>query len=268
MKVGLNTYGFIYRESVLETIPRLAATAGVKSFEILASPGHCFPRTPRERKELAAVIKSAGVEVSALNLRALDQNLVSDYADAQAMALGHYRLMVNAAAAAGIPFIVVVPGRSSSVLANQPSVLVDRFVKVIRELNALALDEGVGILLENVPFGFLGDTASLTAMVKTLGEPNINIVLDVANAAYVGEDYRQAYSQASRYVRMVHLSNTTMNKLSHNPFNAGVISMRDALGFFRDQTGVDYLNVEVVGSEREIVSDFGVAQEYSMPKGI
>ncbi|MGB3833195.1 MAG: sugar phosphate isomerase/epimerase [Mesorhizobium sp.] len=260
MKVGLNTYGYTYRESVLDTIPRLARTAGVDNFEILASPGHCWPRSAAERRELAAVINGEGVEVSALNLRASDHNLVSDYSDAQALALSHYRMLATAAAAARIPYIVVVPGRTSSILSETFPILRDRFIKVIRDLNAQARDEGVGILLENVPLGFLGDTDSLVRMVEELGEPNINIVLDAANAAFLGEDFRRSYERAADFVRMVHLSNTTTNKLKHNVFDAGTAPITDILRFICQYGRVEYVNVEVVGDESEIISNFRMAR--------
>ena len=260
MRVGLNTYGYMYRETALELIPRLATKAAVRRFEILVTQGHCWPATADQRKELAAVIAGEGVEVSALNLRATDQNLVSDYPEAQALALSHYKMMIDAAAAASIPYIVVVPGRTSPVLSPPAPVLRNRFAKAIVELNSRACDEGVGLLLENVPYGFLSDTASLVSMVKELDQSNINIVLDVANAGFIGEDFRVIYAEAADFVRMIHLSNTTTNRLGHNLFNAGILPMNDILRFVKESGRMNYVNVEVVGDDDEIIADFKTAE--------
>lgn len=260
MEVGLNTYGYTYQETAIELIPRLARTAAIRCFEILVSPSHCWPDTTERRKNLAAVIDGEGAKVSALNLRATDHNLISDYREAQELALGHYRMMIKAAATASVPYVVIVPGRTSPVLAPALPVLRDRFAAAIRELNRQARDEGVGILLENVPYGFLVDTASLVSMVRELDEPNINLVLDVANAAYIGEDIQVTYDQAADFVCMIHLSNTTTNRLCHNLLKAGVVPVMEVLRFLKERARVEYVNVEVVGTDPEMIEDFKTAE--------
>ena len=63
----------------------------------------------------------------------------------------------------------------------------------------------------------------LVGIVKEVGNDNLKIVYDVANAAYIGEDPVACLLSAHSTIGLVHISDTGLEEWGHDPIGTGVV---------------------------------------------
>ena len=82
---------------------------------------------------------------------------------------------------------------------------------------------GVRLLLENTPYCFRPTMDELVGVVNEVGNDNLKIVYDVANAAFIGENPVASVLSAHSKIGLLHISDTGLSEWGHDPIGTGVI---------------------------------------------
>jgi sugar phosphate isomerase/epimerase len=82
---------------------------------------------------------------------------------------------------------------------------------------------GVRLLLENTPYCFRPTMDELLGVVNEVGNDNLKIVYDVANAAFIREDPVACVLSAHSIIGLLHVSDTGLSEWGHDPIGTGVI---------------------------------------------
>jgi L-ribulose-5-phosphate 3-epimerase len=90
----------------------------------------------------------------------------------------------------------------------------DRILPLARRL-------GVKIALENLPISFLPTASGMMAALDRYGDDGLEIVYDVANAFFVGEDPSVGLRKVNQRLRLIHVSDTTRESYRHDPVGEG-----------------------------------------------
>lgn len=220
----VNTYSYVWRYAALECIDHLA-DAGFTRFELLVNPPHLWPAALdlAQRGAVAALLARRGLRVVSLNPPSLDLNLVSPAAEMRRYTLNHYRDVIELAGEWGVPFVIVVPGKTHPLLPAPAAQVQGWFREAIDELLMQADAANVDLLLENLPMAFLPRAQDLVDAVEAVGAARLGIVYDVANGFFAGEHPAEGILAARAHMRLVHLSDTGTQRWEHGPVGSGAV---------------------------------------------
>jgi L-ribulose-5-phosphate 3-epimerase len=237
VKIGVNTYGYIWSTPMAECVRRLH-DLGYDDFEVVINPPHCplDESNPQSRRRLASALQAEGIALRSLNLPSLDTNLASPMARMRAYSVEVFRSTIDLASDLGIARLVTVPGRMNPLL---PPSMAQREGWMRESLDALipyAEDRGVGLALENVPFASFPDAKSLGAFVRSIRSPVLSVCYDAANAHFIGESPAQGLTLLRDLVTIVHLSDTTRSAWRHDEVGRGDVPFAPTLAAL-DQIG-------------------------------
>jgi len=222
--VGIHTYSYIWKLSARDTLAHLA-DRGYRLVELLVNRPHLWPEEldTGERRAVAALLAARGVRVEVLNPPSLDLNLVSPSPEMRAMTRAHYRRVIELAADWGVPWVLVVPGKTHPLLPAPSDLVWGWFEEAIAELDRLAEDKGLGIILENIPMAFLPTANSLMRAIDRLGSDRLGICYDAANAVFAREAPDAGLRRVASRLKVLHLSDTGLARWDHATIGTGVV---------------------------------------------
>jgi L-ribulose-5-phosphate 3-epimerase len=131
--------------------------------------------------------------------------------------------MIQLAGDLGAERVLLGPGKANPLYAPPQEQLVDRFFAALDVLCPLARNAGTSLAVENIPICFAPDADSLMKLLDEYGNDEINIVYDVANGFFIGEDIIASLRRVSSRLRLVHLSDTHRSTWRHDAVGLGSV---------------------------------------------
>lgn len=220
-RVGMSTFGFIYRASLEESL-EFIAEAGYTDVEIAPIPPHMLTTTitDSDLKKLRARLDALGLRVVSIN--PAEMNLISPNTELRELCLRQYRAAARVLAELGGEVVMVVPGRQNGLIPMPEPQALDLFRQQLESLLEEAEALGVDLALETTPFGFLGSAASLAEVVDEFDNPRLGIAVDVANIL-PRESITDAIKTAGRRLKMAQFSDTWHDRWAHTAIGRGDI---------------------------------------------
>lgn len=210
-------------------LPRLleeVASAGHESVEILATPPHVDLENPGAAvDELRPVLTQTGLRVSSVVASGVDVNLASTQLGMRRWSCEQFLSTVRIASALGADYVIVHPGRRHPLRPPPMDSLLGWVLEGLETVLKVAKQEGVQVLLENVPTGLL-DTAGECADVARALQGRVGLCYDVANGFMV-EDVPRALRSLGEELRLVHVSDTRRTQWLHDPLGTADVPWPD-----------------------------------------
>lgn len=233
--VGIHTYAYIWKLSAHDTLAHLA-DQGYRLVELLVNRPHLWPEEldAGERRAVAKLLTGRGLQVEVLNPPSLDLNLVSPSPQMRAMTRAHYRRVIELAADWGVPWVLVVPGKTHPLLPAPADLVWGWFEEAVTELDRLAEDNGLGIVLENIPMAFLPTADSLMQAIDRLGNDRLGICYDAANATFAREAPGEGLKRVASRLKVLHLSDTGLEKWDHAAIGTGTVRFDEVAAALRE----------------------------------
>lgn len=233
--VGIHTYSYIWKLSARDTLAHLA-DRGYRLVELLVNRPHLWPEElgTAERRAVAKLLAERDLRVEVLNPPSLDLNLVSPSPEMRAMTRAHYRKVIELAADWGVPWVLVVPGKTHPLLPAPSDLVWGWFEEALAELDRLAEDKGLGIVLENIPMAFIPTADGLMKAIDRLGNDRLGVCYDAANATFIGEAPGEGLKRVAPRVKVVHLSDTRLDKWDHSTIGSGVVRFDEVAAAMRE----------------------------------
>jgi len=202
---------------------------GFREFEILAIQPHFWASyfSLEERRDIPKVLANNGLNVTSVNIPGIDNNIVSGTREMREFTNKVLSDLVDICGDWQIPYCIFVPGRTMPLLPNPKEQLMEWFVEGITALAQRASDQGVTILIENVPNTWIPRAANIMEAIDAVGRNDIGVVYDVANAPFAGEDPCEGVKIVKDRLKLVHLSDTHKNTWRHDPIGMGEIAFAD-----------------------------------------
>lgn len=225
---GVNTYSYIFSHTARDAIDHLARR-GYSTFELMLFPGHLWPPEldAGARRALRAHLAAAEARVLTLNIPSIDINLAAASREMRDYSLSMLRNAVILAGDLGIPGVLFGPGKPNPLFPMPRERMTGYFFAALDELAPVAEKCGTRILVENIPIAFLPDADNLMSALDRYGNPDIEVVYDVANAVYHREDPLAGLRRVQSRLRLVHVSDTGLDAYRHDPVGHGVVPFRD-----------------------------------------
>lgn len=235
-----SSYSYLWRSDLAEAISDIAE-AGFPQVELMAALPHIdlYGRADELAREIRAASTRTGLGIAGLNPPGLDVNIGSPDRSMRDWSVDTYVDIGRLAAEVGARYLVVHPGKRH-VLVPAPANLAREWVAtaVTSIADALA-PTGVRVLFENTPTGLLDTAAECAELVREIGTDKLGSVYDVANGFMV-EDPAAGLRTVAEYAEIIHLSDTTAARWSHDPIGTGevdfaaVAAAAKAVGFEGD----------------------------------
>jgi L-ribulose-5-phosphate 3-epimerase len=221
-EIAINTYGYIWSTPAADCVRRLAAL-GYRRFELVIHPPH-LPLdgfSAAARRELRSAIEGAGARVDALNLPSLDHNLASAHARVRNASVAMFVDAIDLAADLGAEWLITIPGRMNALFPPSAADRAKWMTESVAALLPRAEARGVGLAIENVPFGAFPDAASLGDFARGFDSKAIGVCYDAANAHFIGESPADGVHRLSDLIRVAHLSDTGRDVWRHDRIGVG-----------------------------------------------
>ena len=116
--------------------------------------------------------------------------------------------------------------------------LTEWFISGMNKIADRATDQGVTMLIENVPNTWLPRAENVMEALDALGRDDVGSIYDVANAPFAGEDPCAGIKIVKERLKLVHLSDTPNNSWKHDPVGMGDIQFGE-LKMVLDEIGYD-----------------------------
>jgi sugar phosphate isomerase/epimerase len=223
MKIGINTYPFLWTASVKEAFQKVKQL-GFQEIEILTSPPF-FPLSDQDMmkpKEFNLLVEQAGVRIHSLNIPGQDINLASPFEEMRQFTVNQYRKLIDFAQATNTPYIVMPPGRLHPLLPPDFEWVWKITKPHLEELVEYAEKKGVSLLIENIPSLFLQSAEQIHWVTEEVKSDQFGVIYDVANGFMVENPVEGIYKLKDK-IKLVHLSDTTKEKWSHNVIGNGSV---------------------------------------------
>ncbi len=218
---AVNTYSYIFDWPAADCIRHLAGQ-GYTGVELMMYPGHLWPDLDAPgRRALRRVAEQCGVRIISLNMPNVDLNVAGAAREMREYSLGLVAQFVRLAGELGAPGIVIGPGKANPLFPAPRALLLGHFHRALDRLAPIAEAGGTRLLLENMPFAFLPDAASMMQALADHGNDRIGVIYDVANGHFIGEDPRDGLRQVRDRLALVHFSDTYRSVYKHDPVGTG-----------------------------------------------
>jgi sugar phosphate isomerase/epimerase len=220
----MTTFGYLYRvplEQSLESIAR----AGYNTVEIVPAPPHIalegFDRS--RRKSLTKLLRD--LQLSCVSITPIELNLISTNPDLRRAAIQQYRRSIGLAHDLGASIVVVVAGRQNPLVPMPRADALKMAAEQIFVIIDGAREFGITLAVETVPFGLTETAADVIALVKTIGDKQLAVALDVANM--LGKDETStAVEKAASHLCLAHLSDSWRARWAHTSVGRGEVDVR------------------------------------------
>ncbi|KJS81166.1 MAG: hypothetical protein JM58_17610 [Peptococcaceae bacterium BICA1-8] len=252
MKIGINTYSFLWTET-LESSVRTLAEYGIKSIEFLVSPPHFYlsDYKPGMYSRINKIMEANRMETLTMNIPGLDINMASPYPEMRKMTVDLYKKTIDIGLELNCKMLLVAPGKRHPLLPPD----FDYVYQLARDsvLRVLDYASKTNIILgiETLPSLFLEKTSDLKKFVDDIGSDQVKICFDAANV-FMQEDPAQAIYEVKDKLCLVHVSDTRKTRWEHNVIGTGEV---DFTAFGNALKNIGY-NGDVV---LEVINDKGIA---------
>jgi sugar phosphate isomerase/epimerase len=120
-------------------------------------------------------------------------------------------------------YVVISPGMGRPLHPPPTTWLLDWLRAGLSELVEHADKRNVELLLENIPFAFLPKADALMAAIEEFPANRVGVVYDVANGVFAREGPLEGLTRVAPRLRLVHLSDTPLDKWEHASVGRGVV---------------------------------------------
>jgi len=258
----ITTFPYLWASTAIDAIGELVRH-GYSAFEVPISSPHCWPNemSAAMRSDATNRLQDYGATVPSLNAGGYDLNLASPAANVRRKSIDHLRDVIDLAVEWGAGDIVISPGTRRPMISPPLSQTFGWMYESLGTLLPLAEQAGVRLLLENTPYCFRPTIDEMAEVVKEVRNDNLQIVYDVANAAYIGEDPVAGLLSHHSTIALLHISDTGREEWGHDPIGTGVINF-EGLGKAVEATGkTDNLVLEIIREKDPLVEiDRGIRE--------
>jgi sugar phosphate isomerase/epimerase len=243
----INTFSYLWTSTAVDAITELVRS-GYSVFEVPVSSPHCWPDEMSSiiRSETKKRLQDHGARVRSLNAGGYDINLASPGANMRRKSTEHIKDVIDLAFYWGVVDVVISPGTRRPMISPPIPRTLGWLYESLAVLLQHAEQAGVRLLLENTPYCFRPTMDELTGVVNEIGNDNLKIVYDVANAAFIGEDPVASVLSGHSTIGLLHISDTGLAEWGHDPIGTGVINF-EALGKALETTcNMDNIVLEII----------------------
>jgi sugar phosphate isomerase/epimerase len=208
---------------------RHLADQGYPGFELMMYPGHLWPSEAdaATKRDIVQACEQNRTRIVSFNMPNIDLNIVGASPQMREYSLGLLSQFITLAGELGAPAIVIGPGKANPLFSPGHEFLVGHFYKALDHLYPIAKKSGVRLLVENMPFAFLPDAATLMKTLDEYGNDDIGIIYDVANGHFIGEDPREGLRTLQKRLGLVHFSDTGRSVYRHDTVGLGDVPFAD-----------------------------------------
>ncbi len=224
--IAVSTYTYLWRTDIKAALADVAR-AGFSDVELLAAPPHvdAGERPWAVADRIAKAAGCAGVQVNSVVPSGVDVNLASPDSSMRRWSVRYFGTIGRLAADIGARWLIIHPGRRHP-LRPAPY---DQYRQWVLDGIRVLLDDlsgvDIGVLFENTPTGILDAGTECAGLVGEIGPDRIGVCYDIANGHMV-EDVHAGLAAVGRYLRLVHLSDTTRASWAHDPIGSGEIDFQ------------------------------------------
>ncbi|MGH3169406.1 MAG: sugar phosphate isomerase/epimerase family protein [Trebonia sp.] len=226
----INTFSYIWKQTAVDAMCDLAS-GGYRVFEVPVSSPHCWPdeMSRQSRMDGKKRLDDCGATVRSLNAGGYDINLASPAANMRRKSIKHIKDVIGLAVDWGVADVVISPGTRRPMISPSLPQTLGWMYESLGILMPTAEQAGVRLLLENTPYCFRPTIGEMMEIVDEVGSPRLQIVYDVANAAFIREDPVAALLSHHAATALIHVSDTGLEIWGHDPIGTGVVDF-EALG--------------------------------------
>jgi sugar phosphate isomerase/epimerase len=230
------------------------ASHGIVHLELMAYPGHLWPSEldAAARRRLRDQISALGLRLMTLNMPSMDINFAAASAEMRRYTVELLSRLVELAGDLGASHVLIAPGKANPLFPPPYEQLVERFYDALDVLHPLSLNVGTGLLVENVPICFAPDAKGLMHLLDGYGQSGINIVYDVANAYFIGEDLGDGLRTVRDRLRLLHLSDTGRGQWRHDPVGDGAIAFESLPSILHEIGYTDVPVLEIISANADV----------------
>lgn len=253
LRLGGSTFPFMWQESALASMRRLKRL-GLGEVDVLLAPGHLWPGPDGESaiNEIKRAMDGEGLAVDSLSLPALDFNLASCLPEVRSLTIESYRKAIVLSAELGGRGIGVVPGRVSLLLPPDQQASMGWLGDSLAILAGFAGQHDICLFVETHPHTPLPRCDQLASFLDGLGNDELKIAYDIANARFIGEDYIEMIMRHCDRIGQIHLSDATRTRWTHDGLGRGdvdVAATADAI----DRSGFSGVTIlEIITKDVEV----------------
>ena len=236
--IGANTFSYVYTHTMPESLRALAAL-GFAEFEILVAQPHFWATdlSAAERRDMPKKLVDEGLHITSVNIPGIDNNIVSSTREMRAFTVQVISDLVDLCGDWKIGYCILVPGRTMGLWPVPKDQLTEWFIDGMTKLADRASDQGVTMLVENVPNTWIPRAGDVMTALDALGRDDVGVIYDCANAPFAGEDPLAGVRIVRDRLRLVHLSDTRKTTWMHDPVGMGDV---DFAGFRRVLDEIGY----------------------------
>ena len=247
----VNTYPYTFDRTAIDTLKHLSED-GYGAFELMMFPGHIWPphTSGMERKEIASFIDVNGYQLTTLNQPNIDLNIGAAVREMRESSVTVIERTILLAADIGAQGVIVAPGKANPFFPADYGTMRSRYFEALDRFCPMAEKLGVQILLENMPSGFVNSAKEMVQLLDDYGNPEIGVVYDVANGAFLGELFDEAVLLIGERLKYIHLSDTPKSECRHDPINgSGIVDFHTIAATLGSIGYSEPLILEVISSK-------------------
>lgn len=260
MKLGVNTYSFLWSEN-LENSVKILAENGIKFIEFLVSPPHFYldAYKPGMYGGINKIMEAYGVEALTMNLPSLDINLASPFSEMRKMTVELYKKTIDIGLELNCKMLLIAPGKRHALLPPDFKYIYGLARDSVLRILDYASKTNMILGLETLPSLFLDTTNDLKKFVDDIGSEQVKICFDAANV-FMKEDPAQAIYDVKDQLCLVHVSDTKKTKWEHNVIGTGEVDFEAFGNALKDIGYNGYLVLEVINDKGIIGIQESIAQ--------
>ena len=225
LALGANTFSYIYKRGMLDCVQHLGKL-GYHEFEILVAQPHFWATdlSAEERRDIPKRLADDGLHITSVNIPGIDNNIVSATREMRAFTVDVLSNLIDVCGDWHIPYCILVPGRTMPLWPIPKDQLTEWFIEGMTTLAKRASNQGVTMLIENVPNTWIPRAEDIMMALDALGRNDVGVIYDVANAPFAGEDPCAGVQIVKERLKLVHLSDTYKNVWRHDPIGMGDVA--------------------------------------------
>jgi L-ribulose-5-phosphate 3-epimerase len=253
MPMIINTFSYLWSSTAIDAICELAH-AGFSEFEVPISSPHCWPNEmpPTVRSDGKKMLKDHAARVRSLNAGGYDLNLASPARSMRQKSIDHIKDVIELSVDWSATDVVISPGVRRPMISPSLEQTRGWLYESLGQLIPFAENAGVTLLFENTPYCFTPTIEELKGIVDEIGSPQVKIVYDVANAAYIEEDPAKALLSNASLIGLVHISDTGLDVWGHDPIGTGVVNFEQLRDAVEATSNTDNVVLEIIRAENPL----------------
>ena len=251
MKVGVNTYSFLWTNDLEDSV-KILADNGIKAVEFLVSPPHfrLCEFKPGMYSRINRIMQDNAMESLTMNIPGLDINMASPYPEMRAMTVELYKRTIDVALELNCKMLLVAPGKRHPLLPPDFSYIYALAKDSVLRLLDYASKTDIVLGIETLPSLFLDKAGDLKKFVDDINSEQVKICFDAANV-FMQEDPAQAIRVVKEDLCLVHVSDTKKTKWEHNVIGTGEV---DFVSLGKALKDIGYVGSVVL----EVINDKGI----------